>query len=85
MTHDVKHESCAHLLGDLSAFLDGEASAEICDEINRHLSDCGDCRVVIDTLRKTVLLYRELPKPPLPSEMREWLYEKLDLTKFLIS
>jgi anti-sigma factor RsiW len=77
------HEECGHLLNELSAYLDGEASAAICTEIEGHLCDCGDCRVVVDTLRKTVLLYHELPKPSLPSKARERLYKKLDLAEFL--
>ncbi len=79
----MQREPCAHLLDELSAYLDGQASAEICDEIERHLIGCGDCRVVVDTLRKTVLLYRELPTPPLPAGARERLYRKLDLAEFL--
>lgn len=72
------HE-CRHLLGDLSEYLDGEASAELCAEIERHLADCEDCRVVIDTLRKTVLLYHDLPRPGLPAGARERLFKALDL------
>jgi anti-sigma factor RsiW len=79
----MQHGSCTHLLAELSAFLDGNAPAELCAEIERHLSDCSDCRVVVDTLRKTVLLYHDLPKPPLPSAARERLYKRLDLAEFL--
>ncbi len=74
---------CQHLLENMSAYLDGEASAELCAEIERHLSGCGDCRVVVDTLRKTISLYRELPQPELPTEARLRLYKSLDLSEFL--
>ena len=70
------------VLGDLSAFLDGEASAEICAEIRRHMSDCPKCRVVVDTLRKTVTLYRALPDPEIPDSARERLYKTLDLSDY---
>lgn len=70
---------CEHLLGELSDYLDGEASAEFCAEIERHLADCEDCRIVVDTLRKTVLLYHDLPQPGLPPDARERLYKALDL------
>jgi len=79
----VDQETCQHLLGDLSAYLDGEASAELCAEIERHLAGCGNCRVMVDTLRKTVSLYRELPKPDMPAGARERLYKSLDLAEFL--
>ena len=74
---------CQHLLENMSDYLDGEASAELCAEIERHLAGCADCRVVVDTLRKTITLYHELPRPELPPEARLRLYRALDLTEFL--
>lgn len=79
----MDREQCQHLLGDLSAYLDGEASAELCAEIERHLAGCADCRVMVDTLRKTILLYRELPPPDFSAEARQRLYKALDLEEFL--
>ena len=76
---------CQHLLENMSDYLDGEASAELCAEIERHLDGCADCRVVVDTLRRTITLYHELPQPELPSEARLRLFESLDLTEFLNS
>ncbi len=74
---------CQHLLDDLSLYLDGEASAGLCAEIERHLADCENCRVVVDTLRKTVHLVRDLPPPPFSAAARERLYKSLDLDEFL--
>ncbi|MFN2187955.1 MAG: anti-sigma factor family protein [Candidatus Promineifilaceae bacterium] len=76
-----KEGSCHHLLGDLSEYLDEEASAEICAEIEQHMDECADCRAVIDTLRKTILLYREMPQPDMPDGVRLRLYKALDLDK----
>ncbi len=79
----MDHESCRHLLDELSDYLDEAASAEMCAEIERHLTDCADCRVVVDTLRRTIQLYHELPSPALPEAARERLYKSLDLAEFL--
>ncbi len=79
----MKPETCEHLLDDLSDFLDGEASEEVCAEIERHLADCENCRVMVDTLHKTVLLYHELPQPELPEDARQRLYQSLDLEAYL--
>lgn len=74
---------CEHLLNALSDYLDGEsASPELCAEIERHLAECADCRVVVDTLRKTIALYRSLPQPGLPEAARLRLYRALDLEEF---
>ena len=76
---------CPHLLENLSDYLDGAASAELCAEIERHLEGCADCSVVVDTLRKTITLYHELPQPELSTEARWRLYKSLDLSEFLTS
>ena len=78
----MNHENCQHLLGQLSDYLDGTASAQVCQEIEQHLANCDDCRVVIDTLGKTVELYKNLPQPELPESARQRLYKSLDLTSF---
>ena len=74
---------CQHLLENISVYLDGVASAELCAEIERHFDGCTDCRVVVDTLRKTIALYHELPQPELSPEARLRLYKSLDLSEFL--
>jgi anti-sigma factor RsiW len=71
------------LLHDLSEYLDGTASAEVCAEIERHLAECEDCTAVVDTMRKTVSLYRKLPQPELPAGARARLFKTLDLSEFL--
>ncbi|MGW8317634.1 MAG: anti-sigma factor family protein [Candidatus Promineifilaceae bacterium] len=79
----MDNDTCRHMLGDLSAYLDGEASDELCAEIERHMAGCEDCRIVVDTLRKTVLLYLDLPQPQLSDEARQRLYRALDLDPYL--
>lgn len=75
--------NCRHLLGDLSDYLDGEASTEICAEIERHMADCEDCQVVVDTLKKTVHLVKEIPPPQMSAAARERLFKSLKLEDFL--
>jgi len=77
MAHD-----CKHLLGELSAYIDGDAAPQICAEIERHLANCADCRVVVDTLRKTVELYRVQPAVRLTGEARNRLFAALRLDDF---
>ena len=79
----MAEHDCRHMLGDLSNYLDGEASDELCAEIESHMANCEDCRIVVDTLGKTVLLYRDLPQPELSVGARERLYQSLDLGAYL--
>lgn len=76
-------ENCHHLLTDLSAYLDGEASQELCAELERHLANCDDCTAVVDTARKTVNLYHHLPRPEMPADARARLFKTLDLSEYL--
>ena len=80
--HEYEHD-CRHMLGDLSDYLDGEASEALCAEIEQHMASCEDCRIVVDTLGKTVLLYRDLPQPTLSAGARERLYHSLELEAYL--
>ena len=73
------HPHCHDLLGNLSAYLDGEASESLCAEIEQHMASCANCRAVINTLDKTVSLYQALPAPELPTGVEERLLRVLRL------
>lgn len=75
-------ENCHDLLDGLSDFIDGDASAALCAEIHRHMTGCQKCRIVVDTLRKTINLYRQLPGPEMSDKIRERLYKTIDLSDF---
>jgi anti-sigma factor (TIGR02949 family) len=81
-----QHHDCRHLLGELSDYVDGELHGELCAELERHLADCENCRIVVDTLRKTVYLVHANAEPEeVPADVRERLYKCLDLKEFLNS
>lgn len=79
----MEDKNCKSLLGSLSDYVDGTAQDEICRELERHLSGCEDCRIVVDTLKKTVYLYRSESGTDLPLDVRERLFKRLDLDDFL--
>lgn len=70
---------CAELLGALSDYIDGELEARLCAEIEAHMRDCPDCQIMVDTLRKTVVLYRLHGQVEVPPDVRSRLYAVLDL------
>jgi anti-sigma factor RsiW len=73
------HEECRELLGGLSDYVDGTADAALCAEIERHLAGCENCRVVVDTLGRTVSLYQALPEEQVPAGVSERLLRVLKL------
>ena len=70
---------CHDLLQDLSAYLDGDAAQHICVEIEQHMQDCANCRAVVNTLDRTISLYRDLPTPELPTGLQTHLLRVLHL------
>jgi len=81
----MERDECRRLLGSFSAYLDGETEARACQAIETHLASCEDCRVVVDTLRKTISLYHECADETaeIPHEVRSQLFKTLNLQDYL--
>ena len=80
----MDHEHCHHLLDSLSEYVDGALGEGLCIEIERHLAGCENCKVVVDSLRKTVYLYHvTAPPPEVPDDVRQRLFVRLELDDFL--
>lgn len=78
------HQKCDELLGSLSAYIDGELSPELCQELEKHLADCDNCRIVLNTTKRTIdLLHSPVEKSDLPEDVRERLFKRLDLDDYL--
>jgi anti-sigma factor (TIGR02949 family) len=81
MTSD---HDCKNLLHELSEYVDGELDPELCAELERHLAECPNCRIVVNTLKKTVELYHNLESgEDLPVEVRQRLYLSLNMRDYL--
>ncbi len=80
---DHLHENCQALLGTLSEYIDGELPAELCKEIEKHLAGCDNCRVVLNTTKRTIDLVRVPVDEDMPADVRERLFKRLDLNGYL--
>lgn len=80
MTAGHEHTKCREMLGRFSDYIDGDLEAALCAELEAHLEGCADCQVVIDTMRRTITLYRDQATTELPAAVAERLYQALDLT-----
>jgi anti-sigma factor RsiW len=84
---DHKHIDlkCDQLLGLLSDYLDGQTDNGLRLEIESHIADCQNCRVVVDTTRKTITLVHACNDKPftIPEDVRDRLYKRLDLDTYL--
>jgi anti-sigma factor RsiW len=69
--------NCREYLENLCSYVDGEADEALCAEIEKHLADCPDCRIMVDTLRQTVKLCREGEEHPLPEDLKAKMHRIL--------
>ena len=70
--------NCKDVVLELSDYLDNELDAGTLAEIERHLSRCEHCRLVVDTTKKTIELYCESEPAPLPEDIRARLQKALE-------
>ena len=75
--HD--HPFCRELADQISDYVDGELDAALCAELEAHLAECSNCRVMVDTIRKTITLYHAQAPVELPAEVEKRLYKALKL------
>jgi anti-sigma factor RsiW len=69
--------NCRGLIHEISAYLDGELSPDLLADIEIHLERCKDCRLIVDTTRKTIEIYYSAQPLPLPTDVRERLHQAL--------
>lgn len=83
-TNKHEHKNCRQLLGSLSEYVDGELDEDLCSVLEHHMEGCEDCRIVVDTLRKTIYLYHETADAEnIPSDIRQRLYKSLNIENYL--
>jgi RNA polymerase sigma-70 factor, ECF subfamily len=76
--------SCPDVLALFSSHLDGEVSAEVCAEMERHIEACARCRGACDSLKRTLSLCRmSAPDAQIPAAVQASV--KVALRDFLAS
>jgi anti-sigma factor RsiW len=74
------HNQCGDYLAYISDYLDGELPPEICASLEAHLRECVNCRVVVNTMRKTIELYQVTSgDETLPEGVHTRLFARLKL------
>jgi anti-sigma factor (TIGR02949 family) len=61
---------CRQVIDKISEYIDGELDPELVRELERHLEHCEDCRIVVDTTRKTVEIFCHTEPAALPEDVR---------------
>lgn len=81
MSSQHNHAICRELVDQLSDYVDGELDAALCVELEAHLVGCPNCRVMVDTMRRTITLYHAQAPVELPADVEDRLYKVLKLER----
>lgn len=68
---------CEELLLHLNEYVDGTIDPEVCEQFEEHMVDCDPCQVVVDSIRKTIVLYKEGERYELPLQFKTRLRDTL--------
>ena len=74
----MKRLTCQEVLDQLSDYLDADARAELVEGVDVHLGNCAHCRVEVDTLKRTIEIYRCDQRIVLPVKLSDKLQQALD-------
>lgn len=76
-THDL---NCDVVRQNLSDYIDGDLGPDLCNIIDDHIKDCSNCQIIINTLKKTITLYKmDGQSTALPEDIRQRLFAKFKL------
>ena len=70
-------QTCPDVLTLFSRHLEGEISADLCAQMERHLDECGSCRGACESLKRTLALCHSTPTPQVPESVQRSVRESL--------
>lgn len=69
---------CKAIITELADYLDEALDPALRASIEGHLDKCKDCRIVVDTTKKTIEIFCNSEPVPLPNDTRERLHLALE-------
>lgn len=69
--------NCKNIVKELSNYLEEALEPSLKSSIEKHLEGCEDCRIVVDTTKKTVQIFCNSEPAPLPEDTRQRLRDAL--------
>ncbi|MBI5474742.1 MAG: hypothetical protein HY961_20575 [Ignavibacteriae bacterium] len=59
--------------------LDANMKSARCRAIKKHIDSCPDCSAYLDSLKKTIMLYKKESGPSVPIHMHRQLFKMIDV------
>jgi predicted anti-sigma-YlaC factor YlaD len=69
--------NCQRLIVELTEYLDGDLEPSVRVELELHLANCHNCRIVVNTTRQTIEIFCNAEPAPLPEDVRGRLHDAL--------
>jgi anti-sigma factor RsiW len=69
--------NCQGLIRELTDYLDEALDSTSRAELEQHLGKCKNCRIIVDTTRKTIDIFCNAEPAPLSQDIRTRLHEAL--------
>ncbi len=69
--------NCKGVIREISDYIDGELELSARQELERHLEDCEDCKVVVDQTRLAVEIFCDSKPVELPADVKTRLHDAL--------
>lgn len=70
---------CRRMVSVFSDYLDRDLRRAVCRKVDEHLKQCPDCRLYLDTLNRTITLYRGLGDVRVPKDVQSRLFATIRL------
>ena len=70
--------TCKQFLQELNDFLDPNVDAVMKAHLNRHVSECPNCFVLVDTTMKTLQVYKGMELQSIPEDVESRLLKALE-------
>jgi len=70
--------TCKQFLNEVSDYLDEGTDAELRARLEKHITECPNCYVVLDTMRRTIQIYKGMNPYPIPTDVEERLMRALE-------
>ena len=65
--------TCKDFLRELGDYLDESVDPLVRAELSKHINECPNCWVVLDTTKKTIQVYKGMDPEPLPEPVHDRL------------
>ena len=70
--------TCKDFLSELGEYLDESVDPSIRAELHKHVTECPNCWVVLDTTEKTIRVYKGLEPQSIPQDVHSRLMSALN-------